>query len=93
MAKSGKGQRRLSDGYSFTGFRVRETVRGVFGDPDVRIVTLDRRSKKRLAVAAVASRWAGTIAGYGEFATFRAPGCGSFWSWRCGASPAVLAAP
>src|SRR5271155_2907269 len=84
MAKSGKGQRRLSDGYSFAGFRARETVRGVFGDPDVRVVTLDRSSKKRLAAAAV-SRWAGTIDGYGEFATFRAPGYGLFWSWRCGA--------
>jgi transposase len=48
MAKSGKRQRRLSDGYSFAGFRALETVRGVFGDPDVRMVTLDRRSKKGL---------------------------------------------
>jgi hypothetical protein len=31
MAESGKRQRRLSDGYSFAGFRVRATVRGVFG--------------------------------------------------------------
>jgi hypothetical protein len=93
MAKSGEGRRRLSDGYSFSGFRVRETVRGVFGDPGVRIVKLDRRSKKRLAAAAVASSRVGTIAGYGEFGTFRAPGCGLFWSWRCDASRAVLAAP
>src|ERR1700691_4053998 len=42
MAKSAKGQRRLSDGYSFAGFRARKIVRGVFGDPDVRVVTLDR---------------------------------------------------
>src|SRR5271170_1264889 len=67
MSESGKRQRRLSDGYSFAGFRACESVRGVFGDPDVRIVTLDRRSKKRFAAAAVASRWAGTIAGYGGF--------------------------
>src|ERR1700722_16367780 len=80
MAKSGKGQRRLSDGYSFAGFRARKIVRGVFGDPDVRVVTLDRSSKKRLAAAAAVSRWAGTIDGYGEFATFRAPGYGLFWS-------------
>jgi antirestriction protein ArdC len=52
MAESGKRQRRLSDGYSFAGFRARVTVRGVFGDPNVRIVRLDRRSKKRLAVVA-----------------------------------------
>src|SRR5271170_4997448 len=65
MSESGKRQRRLSDGYSFAGFRACESVRGVFGDPDVRIVRLDRCSKKRFAAAAVASRWAGTIAGYG----------------------------
>jgi pimeloyl-ACP methyl ester carboxylesterase len=46
MAESGKRQRRLSDGYSFAGFRARATVRGVFGDPNVRILRLDRRSKK-----------------------------------------------
>jgi hypothetical protein len=34
------------DGYSFAGFRAQEAVRGVFGDPDVRIVSLDRRSRK-----------------------------------------------
>src|SRR5277367_1649778 len=48
MSESGKRQRRLSDGYSFAGFRACESVRGVFGDPDVRIVTLDRRSKNDL---------------------------------------------
>ncbi len=36
----------------FAGFRARQTVRGVFGDPDVRIVRLDRRSKKRFAAVA-----------------------------------------
>ena len=33
-----------------------ETVRGVFGDPDVRIVSLDRRSKKRCAAVAGGSQ-------------------------------------
>src|ERR1700726_2074360 len=47
MAKSGKRLRRLSDGYSFAGFCARAIVRGVFGNPDVRIVSLERRSKKR----------------------------------------------
>jgi hypothetical protein len=82
MAKSGKRQRRLSDGYSFAGFRALETVSGVFGDPDVRIVTLERRSKKRFAVAAVASKRAGSIVGGGGFAICRAPDFGSFWIWR-----------
>src|SRR5215467_13400086 len=50
MVETGKRQRRLSDGYSFAGFRARATVRGVFGDPNVRIVRLDRRSKKRFGL-------------------------------------------
>jgi hypothetical protein len=49
MAQSGKGQQRLSDGYSFAVFRAQSTVRGVFGDPGVRIVRLDRHAKKRSA--------------------------------------------
>src|SRR6202051_2926205 len=66
MAESGKRQRRLPDGYSFAGVRARATVRGVFGEPDVRIVRLDRRSKKRFAVVADGSRRAGTTVGGGR---------------------------
>jgi len=84
MARSAKRQRRLSDGYSFVGFRANATVRGVFGDPDVRIVRLDRRSKKRFAAVVGGSTMAGTIDGCGRFATCRldpkksrnAPGAG-----------------
>jgi hypothetical protein len=92
MAESGKRQRRLSDGYSFAGFRAKATVRGVFGDPNVRIVRLDRRSKKRLAVVADWSRTAGTTGGYGRFATCRAQDFGLFWNSKCGASHAAVAA-
>lgn len=46
MARSSKRQHRLSDGYSFPGFEAQAAIRGVFGDPGVRIVTLVRRSKK-----------------------------------------------
>ena len=93
MAKSGKRQRRLSDGYSFAGFRARATVRGVFGDPDVRIVGLERRSKKRFAAVAGGSRMAGTIDGYVGFATCRARDFGSFWNSKCAASRAAVVAP
>src|SRR5215467_11920898 len=94
MAESGKRQRRLSDGYSFAGFRARATVRGVFGDPNVRIVRLDRRSKKRLAVVADGSRMVGTTGGCGRFATCRAQDFGLFLELevrrvacrRCGAA-------
>ena len=39
-------RQRLLDAYRFPGFRPIEEVRGVFGDPHARIVTLVRRSKK-----------------------------------------------
>jgi hypothetical protein len=93
MAKSGKRQRRLSDGYSFAGFRASATVRGVFGDPDVRIIRLDRRSKKPSAGAAGTRRRAGTTDGRGMFATCRAPDFGLFWNSMCVASRAAVVAP
>jgi hypothetical protein len=92
MAKSGKRQRRLSDGYSFAGFRAKATVRGVFGDPDVLIVRLDRRSKKRFAAVAGSARTAGTTGACGRSVTCRAPDFGLFWNWTCGASRAAIAA-
>jgi hypothetical protein len=92
MAKSGKRQRRLSDGYSFAGFRAQATVRGVFGDPDVRIMRLDRRSKKRFAAVAGGSGTAGTIGGCDRFATCRAQDFGLFWNSKFGAWRAAVVA-
>jgi hypothetical protein len=92
MAKLGKRLRRLSDGYSFAGFRARATVRGVFGDPDVRILRLERRSKKRFAVVAGKSRSAGTTGEYVRFATCRALDFESFWNSKCDASRVAIAA-
>ena len=60
MADLSKRQRRLSDGYSFAGFRAQAAVRGVFGAPDVVIVRLDRRLKERFAGAVGWRRRAGT---------------------------------
>ena len=48
MATSSKRKRRLWDAYAFPRFRPQPTVRGVFGDPKARVITLVRRSKKRL---------------------------------------------
>jgi hypothetical protein len=92
MAKSGKQLRRLSDGYSFADFRARATVRGVFGDPGVRIVRLERRSKKRFAAVAGWSGAGGTINGYVGFATCRVRDFGSFWNSKCDASRVAIAA-
>jgi hypothetical protein len=92
MPKSKKRQR-LSDGYSFAGFRAAANVRGVFGDPQVRVVRLDRRSKKRFAAVAGGFSRVGTTDERDMFATCRVQDFGSFWNWKCGASRAAVAAP
>src|ERR1700680_3471789 len=86
MARAAKRSRRLWDTYSFPGFRPHQTVRGFFGDPKARVITLKRRSKKRLVAVAVVSRWGGTIARSAACAIFRAVTHGYFWNWRCGGS-------
>src|SRR5260370_29733441 len=65
MARTAKRRRRLWDTYWFPGFRPQPTVHGIFGDPKARVITLNRRSKKRAAGAAVMSRWAGTTGKFG----------------------------
>src|SRR5713226_4571861 len=76
---------------SFPGFRPQTTVRGVFGDPKARVVTLVRRSKKRSAAAAVACTRAGTIGAYGGFAIFPVATRASTWRSRSGACRAGVA--
>jgi len=93
MAKSKQRRRRLSDGYSLARFRAAASVRGVFGDPQVRVVRLDRRSKKRFAAVADGFRRGGTTDGCGMFATCRVQDFGFFWNWKCGASHAAVVAP
>jgi len=78
-------RRRLRDAYRFPGFRPVERVRGVFGDPHARIVTLIRRSKKRRAAHADEFIPGGTIASFAARAIFRPAACASSWSSRCGA--------
>lgn len=84
MATSTKHPRRLLDAYRFPGFRPQATVKGVFGDPKARIVTLVRRGKKRRAAAAVTRSRAGTTARNDVFATCpaatRASGCLSMFA-------------
>jgi len=72
MANSTKRKRRLWDAYAFPGFRPLPTVRGVFGDPKARVITLVRRSKKTPAAAVVVSSPAGTTVGGAGFAISRA---------------------
>ncbi|MCZ3140995.1 hypothetical protein NYZ10_19445, partial [Acinetobacter baumannii] len=53
-------KKRLLDAYRFAGFRPLEEIKGVFGDPYARVVTLARRSKKRSAACVAAHTRAGT---------------------------------
>ena len=85
MAKSRKRARRLTDAYAFPGFRPRTKVRGVFGDPKARIVTLVRRSKKQSAAFANWGSRDGTTGGRVTFAICRAATLVSTWSGKFGA--------
>ena len=86
-------RRRLTDGYTFPGVRALTTVRGVFGDPRVRVVTLIRRTKKRFAALAVVQTAAGMIAEPGAFAISPAATRASISKWRSGASIVGAVAP
>jgi hypothetical protein len=85
-------KRRLRDAYRFPGFRPVDDLRGVFGDPYARVVTLVRRSKKRRAVRVDDSSPVGTIEGSGVFEILGPAICGYIWSSRYGVSDAVSAA-
>src|SRR2546428_13040167 len=92
MARTAKRRRRLWDTYWFPGFRPQPTVHGIFGDPKARVITLNRRSKKRAAGAAVMSRWAGTTGKFGGCVSFRAAAHGDFWVWGYGGGVAGVGA-
>ena len=82
MAKSVK-RRRLADAYTFPGFRPRQRVQGMFGDPAARLVTLVRRGKKRSAAPAVRRIAAGTTGDDGVYGICPAPIIAFIWTWRC----------
>jgi hypothetical protein len=76
-------RRRLLDAYRFAGFRRLDEVRGVFGDPHARVVTLVRRSKKRPAARAEENIPGGAIVSFVWLGTFRPAACACSWSSRC----------
>jgi hypothetical protein len=45
--------RKLLDEYRYPGFRPMAKIKGVFGDPKARVITLRRSQKKRYAAVAV----------------------------------------
>jgi len=88
MAKSNK----LEDAYRFPGFVPRPNIRGVFGDPFARVLTLNRREKKRHAELVAVSTRDSTTGKSGAYETFLAVGFVSTWNWRFAASLAGAAA-
>lgn len=91
MDKSTRRKRRLWDAYAFPGFRPLPTVHGVFGDPKARVVTLNRRSKKRLAAAVVVCDRVGTTDALVVFGICPVATCACTWISRCVAFDARVA--
>jgi hypothetical protein len=85
-------QRRLWDAYRFPGFRPLPTVVGIFGDPKVRVIRLERRGKKLRAEPVDSSNTLGTTGRSVGYAICRAGTCESIWTWRSAASTADVAA-
>lgn len=91
MATSRK-RKRLLDAYAFPGFRPLGMVKGIFGDPKARVITLFRRSKKHFAAPVVRCTPGGTTGRLGGFAICPAATRVFTWTSRSGAFTAGAAA-
>jgi hypothetical protein len=85
--------RRLADTYTFPGFHPLAYVQGIFGDPQARLITLVRRTKKRFAARVARRIGPGTTVDNGASETCPAEIIESIWTWRCGGFSAAVAAP
>ena len=84
---------RLPDTYRFPGFRPAATVRGIFGDPKARLLTLQRRRKKRPAASAVNPSAPITTAGRDASATCPVATPASTWRSKFAASTVAGVVP
>jgi hypothetical protein len=80
--------RRLSDSYRFPGFKPKQAVIGIFGDPHARVVTLVRQGKKLYVVSAEQVAGLSMIESSEGFGTSPAAIPASTWNWRSDASSA-----
>jgi hypothetical protein len=92
MSKTRK-PRRLADTYTFPGFHPLAYVQGIFGDPQARLITLVRRTKKQSAARVARRIGLGTTADNGASGTCRAGIIESTSTWRCGGFTAAVVAP
>jgi hypothetical protein len=75
-------RRRLTDTYTFPGFRPLQTIIGLFGDPRARLIRLVRRGKKRSAVYVARRTGFGTTGVRGACETYLMATCESTWRSR-----------
>jgi len=84
---------RLPDTYRFPGFCPAAIVRGIFGDPKARVVSLHRRRKKRAVASAANPTALITTAGRGESAICPAATLAFTWTSRFDASSVAGVVP
>jgi hypothetical protein len=79
-------RKRLTDAYRFRGFRPRSELKGVFGDPKARVISLERTGKKTFAEHVAESVGAFTIIKFAAFGIFPAQTLGFIWKCQYGES-------
>jgi hypothetical protein len=87
-----KRTKQLCDAYRFEGFRPRKTLRGWFGDPLARIITLQRRGKKRFVEDVGKFFGVFTTERRGWSGTSHVGIIGFTWKWKFGGWNVVVAA-
>jgi len=80
--------RKLLDEYRFPGFRPMAKIKGIFGDPKARVITLRRTQKKRYATVAVQCIEAITTRRRDVYEICLAGMPEYIWKWKCGESNA-----
>jgi hypothetical protein len=80
--------RKLLDEYRFPGFRPMAKIKGVFGDPKARVITLRRTQKKQYAAVAVQCIEAITTRRREAYEICHAGMPEYIWNWKCGESNA-----
>jgi hypothetical protein len=84
--------RKLLDEYRFPGYRPMAKIKGIFGDPKARVITLRRTEKKQYAVVAEQHIEAITTRRGDAYGIFHAEISGYIWKWKFGGSSAKGAA-
>ena len=80
--------RKLLDEYRVPGYRPMARIKGIFGDPKARVITLRRTQKKRYAAVAVQCIEAITTRRGDAYGIFHVEMPGYIWKWKSGVSNA-----